>query len=60
MVHFSECSTDAAICKAETQIEMRDGTVENFPEVCSEAEAEFVVGVEGGDGAEQVLKVLAG
>ena len=31
MVHFSECSTVAANCKAETQIEMRDGTVEHFP-----------------------------
>ena len=32
MVHFSECSTVATNCNAETQIEMRDGTVEHFPE----------------------------
>ena len=32
MVHFSECSTVAANCNTETQIEMRDGTVEHFPE----------------------------
>ena len=31
MVHFSECSTAAANCNNETQIEMRGGTVEHFP-----------------------------
>ena len=31
MVHFSECSTVAANCNTETQIEMRDRTVEHFP-----------------------------
>ena len=36
MVHFSECSTVAANCKTETQIEMRDGTVERFPVVVLE------------------------
>ena len=30
-VHFSECSTVAENCNCETQIEMRDGTVEHFP-----------------------------
>ena len=32
MLHFSECSTVAANCNTETEIEMRDGTVEHFPE----------------------------
>ena len=36
MAHFSECSTVAANCSTETQIEMRDGTVENFPELLQE------------------------
>ena len=36
MVHFSECSTVAANCSTETQMEMRDGTVENFPELLQE------------------------
>ena len=31
MLHFSECSTVVANCNAETQIKMRDGTVEHFP-----------------------------
>ena len=31
MVHFSECSTIAANCNNETQIGMRDWTVEHFP-----------------------------
>ena len=31
MVHFSECSSVAANCNAETQIEMRDGPVLHFP-----------------------------
>ena len=35
MVHFSECSTIAANCNTETQIEMRDGTVEQFPVAAS-------------------------
>ena len=30
-MHFSECSTVAANCSSETQIETRDGTVEHFP-----------------------------
>ena len=33
MVHFSEFSTVAANHNTETQIEMRDGTVERFPEL---------------------------
>ena len=33
MVHFSECSTVGASCNTETQIEMRDGTVEHLPEL---------------------------
>ena len=32
MVHFSECSTVAANCNTETQIEMRDETVKHIPE----------------------------
>ena len=31
MVHFPKCSTVAANCSTETQVEMRDGTVEHFP-----------------------------
>ena len=33
MVHFSECSTVAANCNTQIQIEMRDGTAEHFPDV---------------------------
>ena len=31
MVHFSYCSTVEANCNTETQIKMRDVTVEHFP-----------------------------
>ena len=43
MVHFSECSTAAANCNTRTQIEMRDGTVEHFPDVVH-AVAQLVAG----------------
>ena len=40
MVHFSQCSTVAGNWDTETQIEMRDGTVEHFPVVRREGEGE--------------------
>ena len=49
MVHFSQCSTVAVNCSTETQIEMRDGTVENFPEPA-------VVSVEDGVAVEYVVE----
>ena len=42
MVHFSECSTIAANCDTDTQIEMRDGIVEHVtrPQVAENMENE--------------------
>ena len=68
MVHFSKCSTTAANCSPETQIEMKDGTVEHFPGVGfrvlqhrSEV-ADHVgglVGLDGGEGVQGLLQVAA-
>ena len=54
MLHFSEFSTVAANCNTETQIEMRDGTVEHFP-VCDEAPVLHGAALEVGDGDALVL-----